>query len=58
MFLDISLSLSKNTVLLCWNEAKVLQIEPDTTYGKYKESAHMSLIDHLISQPRLDISPV
>jgi hypothetical protein len=31
---------------LCWNEAKVLQIEPKTTYRKYKESAHMSLLDH------------
>jgi hypothetical protein len=41
-----------------WKEAKVLQIEPNTTYSKYKESAHMSLIDHPISQPSLDISPV
>jgi hypothetical protein len=35
-----------------------LQIEPNTTYKKYKESAHMSLTDHPISQPRLDISPI
>jgi hypothetical protein len=27
---------------ICWNEAKVLQIEPNTTYKKYKKSAHMS----------------
>jgi hypothetical protein len=27
---------------ICWKEAKVLQIEPDTTYWKYKESAHVS----------------
>jgi hypothetical protein len=40
---------------ICWNEAKVLHIEPNTTYRKYKESAHRSLIDHPISQPRLDI---
>jgi hypothetical protein len=39
------------------DEAKVLQIEPNTTYRKYKESAHMSLLDHLTSQPSLDISP-
>jgi hypothetical protein len=26
------------------------------TYRKYKESAHMSLIDHLINQSSLDIS--
>jgi hypothetical protein len=40
---------------ICWKKAKVLQIEPNTTYRKYKESAHMSLIDHLNSQPSLDI---
>jgi hypothetical protein len=39
-----------------WNEAKVLKIEPNITYRKYKESSHMSLLDHLISQPNLDIS--
>jgi hypothetical protein len=39
-------------------EAKVLWIEPNTTYRKYKESAHMSLQDHPISQPSLDISPI
>jgi hypothetical protein len=43
---------------ICWNEAKVLQIEPTTTYRKYKESAHMSLLDHPVSQPSLDISPI
>jgi hypothetical protein len=41
-----------------WKEVKVFQIEPDTTYRKYKEFAHMSLIDHMISQPSLDISPI
>jgi hypothetical protein len=34
------------------------KIEPSTTYRKYKESTHMSLIDHLISQPSLDISSI
>jgi hypothetical protein len=33
---------------ICGNEAKVLKIEPNTTYRKYKESAHMSLVDHPI----------
>jgi hypothetical protein len=42
---------------LCWKEAKVLQIEPNTTYRKYKESAHVSLVVLLLSQPSLDISP-
>jgi hypothetical protein len=43
---------------ICWKETKVLQIEPNTTYKKYKESAHMSLVDHPISQHSLDISPI
>jgi hypothetical protein len=41
---------------ICWKEAKVLQVEQNTTYRKYKESTHMCLVDHLISQPSLDIS--
>jgi hypothetical protein len=41
-----------------WNEAKVLQNESDTSYREYKQSAHMSLIDHPISEPSLDISPI
>jgi predicted GIY-YIG superfamily endonuclease len=43
---------------ICWSEAKVLQTEPNTTSRKYKESAHMSLLDHPISQPSSDISPI
>jgi hypothetical protein len=43
---------------ICWNKARVLQIEPNNTYRKYKESAHKSLLDHPISQPSVDISPV
>jgi hypothetical protein len=42
---------------ICLNEVKVLHIEPNTTRSKYKESTYMSLIDHPISQLRLDISP-
>jgi hypothetical protein len=41
-----------------WKEAKILQIEPNTTYRKYKESADMSLLDQPISQPSLDISSI
>jgi hypothetical protein len=33
-------------------------IEPNTTYRKYKESAHMSLVAHPINQPSLVISPI
>jgi hypothetical protein len=43
---------------ICWKGAKVLQTEPITTYRKYKESTHMSLVAHLFSQPILDISPI
>jgi hypothetical protein len=43
---------------ICWNEAKVLQIEPNTTCRKYKESVHMPLLDHPISERNLDISPI
>jgi hypothetical protein len=41
----------------CRKEAKVLQIEPNTTCRKCKESAHICLIDHPISEPSLDIFP-
>jgi hypothetical protein len=37
-------------------KGKVLQIEPNTTYRKYKESTYMSLVDHPISQRSLDLS--
>jgi hypothetical protein len=34
---------------ICWKEAKVLHVEPNTTCRKHKESAHMSLVAHPIS---------
>jgi hypothetical protein len=43
---------------VCWKEAKVLQIEPNTTHRKYRESAHLSLIQHPIRQPNVDLSPI
>jgi hypothetical protein len=48
----------KESHKICWREAKVSQIEQNSTYRKYKESAHMSLIDHSVSQPSLDISHI
>jgi hypothetical protein len=39
----------------CWEE-DVLQTEPNTTYRKYKESVHMFLVAHPISQCTLAIS--
>jgi hypothetical protein len=46
----------EETHRICWKGAKVLQVEPNTTYTKYKESVHVSLVDHPISQASLDIS--
>jgi hypothetical protein len=41
-----------------WDEARVLDIESNSRYGKYKESAHMACLTNPISQPSLDISPI
>jgi hypothetical protein len=43
---------------ICLKEENVSQIDPNTTYIKYKGSALMSLLDHPISQSSLDISPI
>jgi hypothetical protein len=40
------------------DEARVLEIESNSTYRKYKESAHMACLTNPISQPSLDISPL
>jgi hypothetical protein len=39
-------------------KAKVLQIEANTPYRKYKESAHMFLAGHSIRKPSMDISHI
>jgi hypothetical protein len=44
---------------ICWKQEKVLQIEPNATCRKYKESAlSIYVTDHPIRQPSLDISPI
>jgi hypothetical protein len=43
---------------ICWNEAKVLQIEPNAIHRKWKESDHLSVVDHPISQTSLAISSI
>jgi hypothetical protein len=43
---------------ICCKEEKVLQIELNTAYSKYKERAHISLIAHPISQPSKGMSPI
>jgi hypothetical protein len=49
---SVSRLLFYSTLLLLVSEA------PNTTYRKYKETVHLSLIGHPISQPSLDISPI
>jgi hypothetical protein len=39
-------------------EARILEIETNSRYRKYKESAHIECIINPISQPSLDISPL
>jgi hypothetical protein len=39
-----------------WGEACVLEIESNSRYRKYKESAHMACLTNPISEPSLDIS--
>jgi hypothetical protein len=41
-----------------WDEARVLEIESNSRYMKYKESAHMECLNNPVSQPSLDISPI
>jgi hypothetical protein len=38
---------------ICWKEAKILQIELNTMYRKYKEYAHMALTNHSTDQSTL-----
>jgi hypothetical protein len=40
---------------ICAKQVKVLQIEPNTTYRKYKKFALTSLVDHSVSESILDI---
>jgi hypothetical protein len=41
-----------------WDDARVLEIESDSRYRKYKESAHITCLTNLINQPSLDSSPI
>jgi predicted GIY-YIG superfamily endonuclease len=41
-----------------WDDARILDIENNSRYRKYKESAHMVCLTNAISQPSLDISPI
>jgi predicted GIY-YIG superfamily endonuclease len=39
-----------------WDEARILEIESNSRYRKYKEWAHMACLTNPITQPSLDIS--
>jgi hypothetical protein len=41
-----------------WDEARIMEIESNSRYRKYKESAHMACLYNPISQISLDISPI
>jgi hypothetical protein len=41
-----------------WDDARILEIESNSRYRKYKESAHMACSTNPISQTSLDISPI
>jgi hypothetical protein len=41
-----------------WYEARILEIESNSRYRKYKESAHMACLTNPISQLSLDIPPL
>jgi hypothetical protein len=40
-----------------WDGARILEIESNSRYTKYRVSAHMACLTNSISQPNLDISP-
>jgi hypothetical protein len=41
-----------------WGEARILDIESNSRYTKYKESAHMACLTNPINQLCLNISPI
>jgi hypothetical protein len=41
-----------------WDDARILEIESNSRYRKYKESAHTACLTNPISQLSLNISPI
>jgi hypothetical protein len=41
-----------------WYDARILEIESNNIYRKFKEFAHMACLTNPISQPSLDISAI
>jgi hypothetical protein len=42
---------------LGWDKVRILEIESNSRYKKYKEWAHMACLTNPMSQPSSDISP-
>jgi hypothetical protein len=43
---------------VCWDDSRILEIESNSRYRKYKELALMACSTNPISRPSLDISPI
>jgi hypothetical protein len=43
---------------VCWDEAKISDIQSNNRYMRYKELAHMASLTNPISLPSLNISPI
>jgi hypothetical protein len=56
--LSIATGYKNTTFRVGWDEARILEIESNSRYRKYKESAHMACSTYPISQPSLEISPI
>jgi hypothetical protein len=41
-----------------WDKVRILVIESDSRYRKYKQSAHMECLDNPVSQPSQDICAI
>jgi hypothetical protein len=41
-----------------WDEVRILEIESNSRYRKYKELVHMACLTNPIGQPSSDISPI
>jgi hypothetical protein len=49
---------SEQSHRLGWDEGRILEIETNSMYSKYKDSAHMPCLTKPVSQPSSGISPV
>jgi hypothetical protein len=41
-----------------WNEERILDVENNSRYRKYRQSTHMACLTNLITQPTLDFSQI